>query len=123
MALAMTLGLARVAQAGIVTESVVYTIEGQPYEGYFAMNQGFGDNQPLVLIVHDWNGLDEYEMRRAQMLAEQGYAAFAVDLYGQEYGPATAKNRSSKAASSTPIAPPCGPGWRQAWPRRSRWRG
>lgn len=87
MALAMTLGLARVAQAGIVTESVVYTIEGQPYEGYFAMNQGFGDNQPLVLIVHDWNGLDEYEMRRAQMLAEQGYAAFAVDLYGQGVRP------------------------------------
>lgn len=89
MALAMTLGMARVAQAGIVAESVAYTIDGQPYEGYFAMNRGFGTSQPLVLMVHDWNGLDDYEMRRAQMLAEQGYAAFAVDLYGQGVRPQT----------------------------------
>jgi dienelactone hydrolase len=87
LATVLTVGLARVARADIVTESVVYTIDGQPYEGYFAINQGFGDNQPLVMIVHDWNGLDNYEMRRAQMLAEQGYAAFAVDLYGQGVRP------------------------------------
>ncbi len=87
LAAVLTVGLARTARADIVTESVVYTLEGQPYEGYFAINQGFGDNQPLVMIVHDWNGLDSYEMRRAQMLAEQGYAAFVVDLYGQGVRP------------------------------------
>ncbi|MGF1458556.1 MAG: dienelactone hydrolase family protein [Leptolyngbyaceae cyanobacterium] len=75
------------AQASIVTESVTYDIDGQPFEGYFAMNEGFGDSQPVVLIVHDWNGLGDYEKRRAQMLAERGYAAFAVDLYGQGVRP------------------------------------
>ena len=71
------------AQANILAEPVVYEIDGQPFEGYFAMNEGFGDEQPIVLLIHDWNGIGDYEQRRVQMLAERGYAAFAADLYGQ----------------------------------------
>lgn len=80
---------ASVSRADIIAEPVVYTIEGQPYEGYFAINEGFGDDQPVVMLVHDWDGLGEYEKRRTQMLAERGYAAFAVDLYGQGVRPET----------------------------------
>ncbi|TVQ07334.1 MAG: dienelactone hydrolase family protein [Leptolyngbya sp. DLM2.Bin27] len=90
VAVVMAVGLAPPAKANIVAESVVYNIDGQPFEGYFAVNENFGVTQPLVLLVHDWNGLDDYEMRRTQMLAEQGYAAFAVDLYGQGVRPANA---------------------------------
>ncbi len=71
------------AKASILAEPVVYEIDGQPFEGYFAMNEGFGDEQPIVLLIHDWNGIGDYEQRRVQMLAERGYAAFAADLYGQ----------------------------------------
>jgi dienelactone hydrolase len=41
-------------------------------------------NEPLatVYIIHDWNGLDEYEKSRAAMLAEAGYRAVALDLFG-----------------------------------------
>ncbi|MGF1568538.1 MAG: dienelactone hydrolase family protein [Nodosilinea sp.] len=88
VALFITVGQVLPARASIVAEPVVYTVDGQPYEGYFALNQGFGENQPVVVIVHDWNGLDDYEKRRAEMLAERGYAAFAVDLYGQGVRPA-----------------------------------
>lgn len=77
------------ARADIVAEPVMYEIDGQPFEGYFAINEGFGDAQPIVMLVHDWNGLGDYEKRRAQMLAERGYAAFAVDLYGQGVRPTT----------------------------------
>ncbi len=87
VAVGMAVGLAPSAKANIVAEPVVYTIDGQAFEGYFAVNQNFGETQPLVLLVHDWNGLDDYEKRRTQMLAEQGYAAFAVDLYGQGVRP------------------------------------
>ena len=89
VAVACTLGIATTAQADIVAESVVYTVDGQPYEGYFAVNSGFGDNQPVVLVIHDWNGLDDYEKRRAQMLAEQGFVAFVPDLYGQGVRPSS----------------------------------
>ena len=37
---------------------------------------------PLVLVVHEWWGCNDYVRRRARMLAQLGYAGFAVDLYG-----------------------------------------
>ncbi|HIK44826.1 MAG TPA: dienelactone hydrolase family protein [Leptolyngbyaceae cyanobacterium M65_K2018_010] len=83
----LTVGWAQGARADLTAGAVSYTIDGQPYEGYFAINQRLGDAQPLVILVHDWNGLDSYERRRAEMLAERGYAAFAVDLYGQGVRP------------------------------------
>lgn len=97
VAVACTVGLATTAKADIVADSMVYTIDGQPYEGYYAINEGFGDNQPMVLVIHDWNGLDDYEKRRTQMLAEQGFAAFAPDLYGQGVRPT---NREESRAES-----------------------
>jgi dienelactone hydrolase len=101
VAIAIALCLVGIAatrtQAEIVNQSVVYTVAGQPYEGYFVRNEGFGDEQPLVLLVHDWDGLGPYEQRRAQMLAEQGYAAFAVDLYGQGVRPTTPEDSRAES--------------------------
>ncbi len=98
MTIASVVGLtAAVAKADIIAESVVYEIEGQPYEGYFAINEGFGAQQPIVLLVHDWDGVDEYEQRRVQMLAESGYAAFAVDLYGQGVRPTTTEESQAES--------------------------
>ncbi|MEM9768627.1 MAG: dienelactone hydrolase family protein [Cyanobacteria bacterium P01_D01_bin.71] len=85
-------------KANITAEPVMYEIDGQPFEGYFAINEGFGDEQPIVMLVHDWNGIGDYEQRRVQMLAERGYAAFAVDLYGQSVRPANPEE--SRAESS-----------------------
>ncbi|MBK1699085.1 dienelactone hydrolase family protein [Rhodovibrio salinarum] len=95
---ALTL-LATPAAAEIVGETVTYEVDGETYEGYYARNTALGDEQPTVLIVHDWDGLGDYERRRAQMLAEQGYAAFAADLYGQGVRPDTldGKKRESGA--------------------------
>ncbi|UCH73077.1 MAG: dienelactone hydrolase family protein [Rhodospirillales bacterium] len=66
------------AQAG---EKVDYEVGGAAYEGYSAKAQGA--SKGLVLIIHDWDGLTEYEEKRADMLAAKGYDAFAVDLYGK----------------------------------------
>ncbi|RZM82038.1 dienelactone hydrolase family protein [Leptolyngbya iicbica LK] len=85
------------AQAQIVGESVVYEIEGQPFEGYFASNPGFGDEQPVVLLIHDWNGIGDYEQRRVEMLAERGYAAFAADLYGQGNRPSNVEESQAES--------------------------
>jgi dienelactone hydrolase len=70
--------LASSAWAG---EAVTYEVDGAAYEGYQADT---GDKaKGLVLIIHDWDGLTDYERKRADMLAEMGYDAFAVDLYGK----------------------------------------
>ena len=60
-------------------KNVTYQVNGADYEGYFISP---GGNAPLVLMVHDWDGLTDYEVRRANMLAEMGYAVFAADLFG-----------------------------------------
>lgn len=71
-------------------EDVVYTVNGKPYEGYFA---GADDSRGLVLLIHDWDGLTGYEKRRADMLAEAGYSVFAVDLFGQGIRPEKVEDR------------------------------
>ncbi len=60
-------------------ENVNYTVRGQAYEGYYVSP---GKNAPLVLMIHDWDGLTDYEVKRANMLADMGYAVFAADLFG-----------------------------------------
>ncbi len=58
---------------------VRYQVNGQSYEGYYISPS---DKAPLVVLIHDWDGLTEYEVKRAHMLAASGYAVFAADLFG-----------------------------------------
>ena len=58
---------------------VTYQVNGQPYEGYYITPS---KQAPLVVLIHDWDGLTDYEIKRANMLAEWGYAVFAADLFG-----------------------------------------
>ncbi|MEL7231921.1 MAG: dienelactone hydrolase family protein [Pseudomonadota bacterium] len=61
--------------------NVTYTVDGTEYEGYLA--EATRESKGLVIIIHDWDGLDDYERTRAEMLADQGYDAFAIDIYGK----------------------------------------
>lgn len=70
--------------------SVVYQVDGAEYEGYFA---GPSEGAPLVLLIHDWDGLTDYEKRRAGMLSELGYAVFAADLFGTGVRPDSVEER------------------------------
>jgi dienelactone hydrolase len=65
--------------AGAAGMKAPYDVVGEPFEGYLTMPS---PEAPLVLLIHDWDGLTDYEIRRADMLAELGYAVFAADLYG-----------------------------------------
>lgn len=51
-------------------------------KGFLVWDDARGAKQPGVLVVHEWWGLNEYARKRAHMLAELGYAALAVDMYG-----------------------------------------
>ena len=78
------------ATAGAAGQSVTYQVDGAPYEGYFVSPS---KNAPLVLLVHDWDGLTDYEVERAEMLAEMGYAVFAADLFGAGVRPTKVADR------------------------------
>ncbi|MGR3483935.1 MAG: dienelactone hydrolase family protein [Paracoccaceae bacterium] len=74
------------ASAEIVGEYHSYDVDGVTYEGYVATNTAI-EPRGTVLIVHDWDGMTEYEERRADMLAALGYTAFAIDVYGADADP------------------------------------
>lgn len=76
-----------VAGAQIVGESFRYSDGSMDYQGYVAHNPTLQTPRGTVLIVHDWDGVNAYEERRAEMLAAQGYTAFAIDLFGAEANP------------------------------------
>ena len=71
------------AQAAIKTEPVAYQDGDVQLEGYLAYDDVGEAPRPGVLVVHEWKGLGEYAKRRAEQLAQLGYIAFAVDMYGK----------------------------------------
>jgi dienelactone hydrolase len=89
--LAASTAFALAAQAG---ETVDYDIDGAAYEGYLA--EATRESKGLVVIIHDWGGLDDYEKTRAEMIADTGYDAFAIDLYGKENRPDTTEARKEQ---------------------------
>lgn len=56
--------------------------DGVTLKGYLAYDASNEEVRPGVLVVHEWWGHNEYARRRARMLAEMGYTALAVDMYG-----------------------------------------
>lgn len=66
----------------IRTEEVHYTAGGAECTGYIAWDASRPGKRPGVLVVHEWWGHNEYVRRRARMLAEMGYTAMALDMYG-----------------------------------------
>ena len=74
----------------VAAQSLDYQVEGETYQGYFVSP---ANDAPLVLLVHDWDGLTVYEKHRADMLKELGYAVFAVDLFGKDIRPTEVKDK------------------------------
>lgn len=63
-------------------EEVTYRAGGTTLEGYIAWDAAKQGARPGVIVVHEWWGHNEYVRRRARMLAEEGYTALALDMYG-----------------------------------------
>lgn len=70
--------------------SIPYEINGEAFEGYYISP---ADDAPMVLLIHDWDGLTDYERQRAEMLSDLGYAVFAADLFGAGVRPTEVKNK------------------------------
>lgn len=97
-AIAAVLLLTGAAQAEIQAGYHSYTVGDRTYEGYVATNTAITP-KGTVLIVHDWDGMTEYEERRAEMLAALGYTGFAIDVYGADVNPTTfEENRALSGA-------------------------
>lgn len=63
-------------------ETVNYTVDSLRMQSYVVYDENVEGKRPAVLVIHEWWGLNDYAKRRANMLAEMGYIAMAVDMYG-----------------------------------------
>lgn len=70
--------------AMIASTMVPYVDQGEAMEGFLAWDNSTADPRGGVLIVPDWDGVGEYEMWRARMLAQMGYVAMVADIYGAD---------------------------------------
>ncbi len=73
-------------------EYVTYNIDGKDYQGYYSSPS---KNAPLVFMIHDWDGIDKYEIKRAEMLNDMGYAVFAADMFGKDVVADTVEKRKA----------------------------
>ena len=75
----LTLTASQTASA-ITSKNITYTVDNQAYEGYYA--RADVPNAPFILLIHDWDGVTDYERTRADMLAKEGYNVLAADMFG-----------------------------------------
>ena len=78
------------AALGASGKPVTYQVNGAAYEGYYISP---APRTPLVVLIHDWDGLTDYEVKRAHMLADLGYTVFAADLFGAGVRPTEVKDK------------------------------
>jgi len=95
------------AHAAVQGKEVSYNANGTTLKGYVAYDDAVKGKRPGILVIHEWWGHNEYARMRARKLAEQGYTALAVDMYGdgkQAHHPDDASKFSSEVAKNAVLA-------------------
>src|SRR5437868_1142287 len=67
----------------VSTADIRYEVDGTTLIGYLADNPARGAGRPGVVVVHQGRGLADHTKERARMLADLGYVAFALDMFGE----------------------------------------
>lgn len=68
----------------IQTRLVEYEVDGTVFEGFLAWDDQDDSQRPGVLVSHTIRGRTEFEEAKARDLAELGYVALALDVYGKD---------------------------------------
>ena len=70
------------ASGAVKTRTVDYEQGGVKLQGFLAWDDAAQGKRPGVIVCPEWWGLNDYAKYRAEKLAQLGYVALAVDLYG-----------------------------------------
>ena len=71
-----------IASAAIQSKTIEYKDGDVTLTGSLYWDDAIEEKRPGVLVIHEWWGLNDYAKGRARQLAEMGYIAFALDMYG-----------------------------------------
>jgi dienelactone hydrolase len=95
--IALLLFACTLTEAKMITRIVEYKDANTILEGYLAYDDSIKSRQPAVLIVHEWTGVGPYVEGRARQLAQLGYVAFAIDIYGKGIRPSNPQDATKEA--------------------------
>ncbi len=70
------------ALAAVVGKDVTYKAGDTVMKGFLAYDDAAKGKRAGVLVVPEWWGANDYARKRARMLANEGYVALVVDMYG-----------------------------------------
>jgi dienelactone hydrolase len=107
IAMCFVLACATTPQTVVQSQEVTYRAGDTVLKGYLAYDDSIQGRRPGILVVHEWWGHNAYARKRARMLAELGYTALAVDMYGegkQAAHPGDAGKFASEVKQNLPLA-------------------
>jgi dienelactone hydrolase len=88
------------AEAAIKARNIEYKDGDTVLEGYLVYDDAKTKTKaPTVIIVHEWTGIGPFVRQRAEQLANLGYVAFAIDIYGKGIRPADANEAAKQAGT------------------------
>ncbi len=70
------------AEMSLIGQPVEYSTDSTNMKGLMVFDENDSSKKPGILVVLEWWGHNEYSQERAYQLAELGYVALAVDMYG-----------------------------------------
>ena len=71
------------SQAEVQVDKGMAQVDGETFHHSIAYDDAIAGKRPGIIVVHEWWGLNDYALKRMNMLAELGYVAIAIDMYGQ----------------------------------------
>ena len=95
------------ASAAMQTQSIYYSDGETVLKGHLAFDDAIEGKRPGILVVHEWWGHNPYAQKRAEMLAQLGFTALAIDMYGkgrQAMHPEDAGKFSGEIKKNMPLA-------------------
>jgi len=63
-------------------ETVTYKLDSSTRNNFVVYDENIEGKRPMVFVIHEWWGLNDYTKMRARELAKLGYIAMAIDMYG-----------------------------------------
>jgi dienelactone hydrolase len=94
----LLMGMTASASARLQTKTIEYQDGNTTLEGYLAYDDQFPGKRPGILCGHEWLGINDYIQKRADMLAELGYVAFAADIYGKGVRPQSPQDANAESS-------------------------
>lgn len=79
-----TASTSQTASENIKTEELKTEINGVTHRSFAAYNPDLEGKLPVVFVIPEWWGLNDYAKNRVKMLAKLGYYAVGVDYYGDQ---------------------------------------